>query len=68
MAKQRLDYTHRQAIFSNLIAYVTPFALREINKHYVRVKEAQEKKTRLSACTGVFKWTMGLPCSHVIEE
>ena len=67
-AKQRTPHNFRKSLYRDLTAFVTPFALREIDDHYKRLLDAQDKNTTLPPCTGVFKRTMGLPCAHVIEE
>ena len=67
-AKQRLDHRLRAAIYRDLQAYVTLYALREIDKHYKRLTDTEKKNAQLPACTEVFKRTMDLPCAHVIEK
>ena len=67
-AKQRLDHKLRAAIYRDLGAYVTPFALREVQEQYKRLLTAEEKNVSLPACTETFKRVMGLPSAHVIEE
>ena len=67
-AKQRLDRTlGGKPLYRDLIAFITPHALREIDTQYKRLLEARAKGVNLPACTGVFRRTMGLPCAHDIE-
>jgi MULE transposase domain len=50
-------------IFTNLLGFITPHALRLILKQYRLLKSDQYKPS----CTGLFHSSMGLPCSHMIQ-
>ena len=67
-AKQRLSSELKKPLYRDLGAYVTPFALREIEKHYKRLLDAQNNNRSLPACTKSFNNTMSLPCAHIIEQ
>ncbi len=67
-AKQRLDRSLRKAVFQDLFAYITPFALRTILPQYQKVMDAQKNNRGLPTCKGHLRATMGLPCAHEIER
>ena len=64
-AKVRLPMDIRKPIFQEISPYVTPYALRKIMPQYKRLVG---QPTAIPACTGTFSFTMGLPCSHKIQE
>ena len=66
--KQRLNHNFRKFLYRDFIVYITFFALREINKHYQRLLKTQKKDVHLLSCINIFKRTMSLFCSHVIEK
>jgi len=67
-AKQRLDRSLRKAVFQDLFAYVTRFALRKILPWYQKLLDAQKNIRGLPTCKGHLRATMGLPCAHIIER
>ena len=64
-AKVRLPMDIRKPIFQEISPYVTSYALRKIMPQYERLVG---QPTAIPACTGTFSLTMGLPCSHKIQE
>jgi len=65
-AKARLPLELRGvSIFRDLIARVTPFALKAINAQFKRLKC---EPTVIVPCIGTFTKTMGLSCAHKIQE
>ena len=64
-AKVGLPMDIRKPIFQEISPYVTPYALRKIMPQYERLVG---QPTAIPACTGTFSLTMGLPCSHKIQE
>ena len=64
-AKMRLPTDIRKPIFQKISPYVTPYALRKIMPQYERLVG---QSTAIPACTGTFSLTMGLSCSHKIQE
>jgi len=67
-AKQRLAKRLKRDVLQDLFTYVTPQALELILPQYQMLLEAQKSGRPRPTCTGQFKTTLGLPCSHVIER
>ena len=55
----------RRPLYSDVRAYITPFAFLKVHSQYERILD---QTTPLSLCTGAFRATMGLPCAHEIQE
>ena len=66
--KQRLSSEFKKSLYRDLRTYVTSFVLREIDKHYKKLLDAQNNNRSLSACTKSFNNTMSLFCAHIIEK
>ena len=64
-AKSRLPMELKKPIFQRLIGNVTPAAMRKILPQY---QQLVGQPTALSPCTGAFTTSMGLPCSHKIQD
>lgn len=68
-AKCRLPIELRHRWLRNVIAYVTPFALRKILHHWEHiVKQQEDNEISSKPCTKTFTTTMGLPCGHDVIE
>jgi len=61
-SKTRLVWDFRGPFFDEIRQWVTPSALREI------LKQKELVQNPLLPCTGQFRTTMGLPCSHEINQ
>ena len=66
--KQRLNHNFKKSLYRDFIVYITFFALKKINKHYKRLLKTQKKNVHLFSCIHIFKRTINLFCSHVIEK
>ncbi len=64
-AKMRVPLALRIALLRDLVGRISPHALRKVFEQYERLTVTA---TVLPACTNVFTTTMGLPCSHRIQE
>ena len=64
-AEMRFPTRLRRPLYSDVRAYITPFALLKVHSQYERLLD---QTTPLSLCTGAFRATMGLPCAHEIQE
>lgn len=65
VAKKRYPLDLNKPIFQQIRAYVTPHAIRKINAQYELLTE---RPTALPPCTKTFTTSVGLPCSHKIQE
>ena len=66
--KQRLSSELKKSLYRDLKTYVISFALKEIDKHYKKLLNAQNNNRSLSVCTKSFNNTMSLFCAHIIEK
>ena len=64
-AKMRYPLDLRKAIYSKIAPHITSVAIRKINSQY---ESLTNQPTVITACTGVFTTTTGLPCKHRIQE
>ena len=62
-AKNRCPTYCKKPIFRDLYTKVSPFALKQVLPHFLKVTNHEMKP-----CTQYFTTTMGLPCAHVIEQ
>ena len=62
-AKNRCPIHCKKPVFRDLFTKVSPFALKKVLPHYLKVLNKDMKP-----CTKYFTTTMGLPCAHVIEQ
>lgn len=67
-AKSRIPLELKLPWMQEVIAYVTPYALRKILHHYQNIIKQQEENAPPRPCTKQFTTTMGLPCGHRINE
>ena len=52
--------------FDDVIDKVTLYALRKVNQQYTKAFTVTREPP--ASCTGYYKFNMGLPCSHTIQE
>ncbi len=62
-AKQAIPIDLRKEVFRDVIAHVTPFALRRVLNQYQKIIDKEEPKE----CTNSFTTVSGLPCVHRIQ-
>lgn len=55
-----------KTIFSQLCGHISVYALNLMLEQYKKVVQSSEAHP-LRQCTGTFRTTMGLPCSHIIK-
>lgn len=64
-AKMRVPVALRIPLFRHLWGQVSPHALRKVAEQHNKITVTAAV---LPECTGIFTTTMGLPCSHKIQE
>lgn len=62
-ARSRFPHIINIPLFTELKGHVTPFALKYVLDQYHLLRNGV-----LPQCTGVFRATMGLPCTHEIQS
>lgn len=63
----KIQHVNRISLFEPILYHVSFFALNKIRDELIKASSATPESP-LKPCTGVFRSTMGLPCSHLISE
>ncbi|CAG8681293.1 6640_t:CDS:2, partial [Cetraspora pellucida] len=63
----KVQHIHQILLLEPLLHCVSIFVLNKICNEWVKASSATPDSP-LDPCTGTFKSTMGLPCSHIISE
>ncbi|CAG8795034.1 32068_t:CDS:2, partial [Gigaspora margarita] len=63
----RIPQAQNKPFYAQVITKVSAFALKKVHKQFLMVSNATPENL-LQPCSGTFKSSMGLPCSHIIQE
>ncbi|CAG8799244.1 23178_t:CDS:2 [Gigaspora margarita] len=63
----RISQAYNKPFYAQVITKVSTFALKKVHEQFLIASNAIPKNL-LQHCSGTFKSSMGLPCSHIIQE
>ncbi|CAG8502740.1 2637_t:CDS:2, partial [Scutellospora calospora] len=63
----RIPHALNKPFYAQVVSKVSEFALKKAHEQFLKASNATPENP-LRPCSGTFKSSMGLPCSHVIQE
>lgn len=63
----RVPHAYNKPLYAQVVTKVSAFALKKVHEQFLMAFNATPENP-LQPCAGIFKSSMGLPCSHVIQE
>ena len=63
----RIPQAQNKPFYAQVVTKVSMFALKKVHEQFLKVSNATPENP-LQPCSGTFKSSMGLPCSHIIQE